>query len=125
MKNLSKLAVVIVLVLIAIFFVTNKSASIEVSFENNSGESTTDFFLYFPSSTTPQSVPNLEANTTYVTTIKQENSHDESLRLFYHDYLGKKHDIILIDLIKDNNKDRITIDIIDIDESGVYTLDIF
>jgi len=127
MKSISKIAVAVVLILLSVFLLNSnsKNTSIEVSFENNSGETTTDFFLYFQNATTPQSVPNIVANDTYVTNMKYDKSQDEdSLRLFYHDYNGEKKDIILVDSLKKGYKGKLIIDIIDIDENGVYTLEI-
>ena len=66
MKNIAKIVIIIALILSAIFLLTNKGTSIEVSFENNSGETTTDFFIYFRNDTTPQSVPNISPNATFV-----------------------------------------------------------
>ncbi|MGB3366741.1 MAG: hypothetical protein WBA54_04560 [Acidaminobacteraceae bacterium] len=125
MKNILKITLVSLLILLVVLVFNSKNTSIELSLENNSGETTTDFFLYLANSTTPQSIPNIEPNDTYVTTIKYDKSQDEdSLRLFYHDYNGEKNDIILIDSFKKGYIKKLKIDIIDIDENGVYTLEI-
>lgn len=125
MKNLAKIAAAVIIILITVFVFTSKSTTFEVTFENNCGETTTDFFLFFTNATTPHSVSNLAPNDTYVTTMKYEEEQvEDSLRLFYHDYNGNKNEIILIKSFRKGYKGELTIDIIDIDENGVYTIDI-
>lgn len=126
MKNVLRIIALIALITGIVILLNTKTTQIEVSFENNSGELTTDFFLYFPNATTPESIPNIEPNDTYVTTIKYKESEDQdSLMLFYHDYNGEKQTITLIENFQKGFRGKINLDIVDISENGVYTIEIY
>ncbi len=138
MDNIKKAPLLIIIIAAAflIFSVVRNNQSIEekvspdnfieVTFVNNSGETTTDFLLYFLSTTTPISIYNIQPNDSYTESLSTKDLNDnDSLYLYYYDYNNEKIEHLLLDSLEKDSIGSITVDIVDIDENGVHELEIY
>lgn len=125
----SKKAIILILLIAAVagayFYYEYTKTMITVTFNNNCGDTSSEFFVYFPAGTDPQSIPYIEANESYVKKmVYKENPDSDSLMLYYYDYLGQKHDMTLVEYFEKGFKGDVEIDILEVDENGEYLLDI-
>lgn len=125
----SKKAIILILFIAVVagvyFYYESTKTMITVTFSNSCGDTSSEFFVYFPAGTDPQSIPYIEANDTYVKKmVYRESPSTDSLKLYYYDDLGQKHDMTLVEYFEKGFKGDVEIDILEVDENGEYLLDI-
>lgn len=138
MDNIKKAPLLIIIIAAAflIFSVVRNNQSIEekispdnfieLTFINNSGETSTDFLLYFLSTTTPISIYNIQPNDSHTESLSTKDLKDnDSLYLYYYDYNNEKIEHLLLDSLEKDSSGSITVDIVDIHENGVHELEIY
>ena len=98
---------------------------IEVIFNNYIGEDTGEFFLMFDDTTTPKSVNRVQANKTFSQKMVHNGKLElNNLKLYYFNYKKERIDVSVLDFIEPKYRGKVYIDIVDINNDGVYEFEI-